>query len=239
MQNKAGICYLAGAGPGDLGLVTLKTRACVEGAEVIVYDHLCNPDILAWAKPGTEVIYAGKQAGNHAMTQEAINALLVEKAGAGKNVVRLKGGDPFLFGRGGEEAEALAGAGLAFEVIPGVSSALAAPAYAGIPVTHRGHGAQLTIFTGHEDPSKAESSVDYAQLAKAPGAKVMLMGTERIEQVANALLAHGADPATPVAMVRWGTLGRQRTIQGPLKEIARESRRRRTSSRPRSRFSAA
>ncbi len=220
MTHSKGICHLAGAGPGDLGLVTLKTRECVERADVIVYDHLCNPEILKWA-PKAERIYAGKKAGDHAMTQEEINALLVEKTAQGKNVVRLKGGDPFLFGRGGEEAEALAAAGLAFEIVPGVSSALAAPAYAGIPVTHRGHGSQLTIFTGHEDPAKAESAIDYARLAATPGAKVMLMGTERIGQVAEALLAHGADPETPVAMVRWGTLGRQRTIQGPLKDIGR------------------
>ena len=136
-RKPAGICYLAGAGPGDIGLVTLKTRDCVERADVILYDHLCNPEILKWAPRSAELIYAGKKAGNHAMTQEQINALLVEKTGAGGNVVRLKGGDPFLFGRGGEEAEALAAAGLPFEVVPGVSSALAAPAYAGIPVTHR------------------------------------------------------------------------------------------------------
>jgi len=220
-RKPAGICYLAGAGPGDIGLVTLKTRDCVERADVIIYDHLCNPEILKWAPRSAELIYAGKKAGNHAMTQEQINALLVEKTGAGGNVVRLKGGDPFLFGRGGEEAEALAAAGLAFEVVPGVSSALAAPAYAGIPVTHRGHGSQVTIFTGHEDPEKVESAIDYKQLAASPGAKVMLMGTERIGKVAEALLSHGASPEMPVAMVRWGTLGRQRTIQGSLKDIAR------------------
>jgi len=153
-KKQSGICYLTGAGPGDLGLVTLKAREVIEQAEVVVYDYLCNPEMLAWAPEGAEVIYAGKKAGAHTMNQEEINALLVKKTQAGKRVVRLKGGDPFLFGRGGEEAEALAAAHLRFEIIPGVSSAIAAPAYAGIPVTHRGHNAQLTIFTGHEDPSK-------------------------------------------------------------------------------------
>jgi uroporphyrinogen III methyltransferase/synthase len=143
-----GICYLAGAGPGDLGLVTLKVKEVVEQAEVLIYDYLCNPAILGWAPPGVEIIYAGKKAGQHTLKQEEIDALLVEKTRAGKRVVRLKGGDPFLFGRGGEEAEALAAAGLKFEIIPGVTSAIAAPAYAGIPVTHRDHTSQLTISPG-------------------------------------------------------------------------------------------
>ena len=163
-----GICYLAGAGPGDIGLVTLKVREVVEHAEVIVYDYLCNPEILTWAPAGVELIYAGKKAGQHTLKQEEIDALLVKKTRAGRRVVRLKGGDPFVFGRGGEEAEALAAAGLKFEIIPGISSAIAAPAYAGIPVTHRDHAAQLTIFTGHEDPTNAESSLNFAQLAKHP-----------------------------------------------------------------------
>ena len=216
-----GICYLAGAGPGDLGLVTLKVKECVEGAEVIVYDYLCNPGILAWAPPGVELIYAGKKAGAHTLTQEEINAVLVEKTRAGKCVVRLKGGDPFVFGRGGEEAGALAEAGLRFEIIPGVSSAIAAPAYAGIPVTHRGLAAQLTIFTGHEDPTKTESALDFAQLAATPGTKVMLMGVERMGVITGRLMEHGAAPETPVALVRWGTTGRQQTLRGTLGDIAR------------------
>ena len=215
-----GICYLAGAGPGDIGLVTLKLREVVERADVIVYDYLCNPEILQWAPPGVELIYAGKKAGQHTLKQEEIDALLVEKTRAGKRVVRLKGGDPFVFGRGGEEAEALAAAGLKFEIIPGISSAIAAPAYAGIPVTHREHAAQLTIFTGHEDPAKTESSLDFAQLARTPGTKVMLMGVERIGAIAARLVEHGAAPATPVALVRWGTTGRQQTLRGTLADIA-------------------
>jgi len=215
-----GICYLAGAGPGDIGLVTLKVQEVVKEAEVIVYDYLCNPEILAWAPAGVEIIYAGKKAGHHTLKQEEIDALLVEKTRAGKRVVRLKGGDPFLFGRGGEEAEALAAAGLRFEIIPGVTSALAAPAYAGIPVTHRDHAAQLTIFTGHEDPAKTESSLDFRQLAATPGTKVMLMGVERIGVITARLIENGAAPGTPIALVRWGTTGRQQTLRGSLADIA-------------------
>lgn len=220
-KMKKGICYLAGAGPGDLGLVTLKTRALVETADVLVYDSLCNPEMLLWAKPGAEIVYAGKRAGVHALPQSEINALLVERTRTGKTVVRLKGGDPFLFGRGGEEAEALVEAGLEFEVVPGVSSAIAAPAYAGIPVTHREHNSVLTIFTGHEDPEKGESAIDYAKISAQPGTKVMLMGVERIGKITEALIASGTKPETPVALVRWGTTGRQQTITGRLNDIAR------------------
>ncbi len=219
-KKTEGICHLAGAGPGDLGLVTLRVKEVVERAEVIVYDYLCNPEILRWAAADAEVIYVGKKAGAHTLKQEEIDALLVEKTRAGKRVVRLKGGDPFLFGRGGEEAEALAEAGLRFEIIPGVTSALAAPAYAGIPVTHRDHAAQLTIFTGHEDPAKTESSLDFVQLAATPGTKVMLMGVERIGAITAKLMEHGAAKTLPVALVRWGTTGRQQTLRGTLADIA-------------------
>ena len=166
------------------------------------------------------MIYAGKKAGQHTMRQEDINALLVEKTAEGRRVLRLKGGDPFLFGRGGEEAEALADAGLRFEIVPGVTSALAAPAYAGIPVTHRDHTSQLLIFTGHEDPTKPESALDYARLATQPGTRVMLMGVERIGPITEALQQHGAAPTLPVALVRWGTTGRQQTLRGTLATIA-------------------
>ncbi len=149
--------------------------------------------------------------------------MLVEKTRAGRRVVRLKGGDPFLFGRGGEEAEALAAAGLRFEIIPGVTSALSAPAYAGIPVTHRDHAAQLTIFTGHEYPAKTESSLDFRQLATTPGTKVMLMGVERIGVITGRLIESGASPKTPVALVRWGTTGRQQTLRGTLADTPRRS----------------
>ena len=161
-----------------------------------------------------------KKAGAHTLTQDEINALLVEKTRAGKRVVRLKGGDPFVFGRGGEEAEALAREKLAFEIIPGVSSVFAGPAYAGIPVTHRDHTSQVTIFTGHEDPSKPGAGLDYAAIAKLPGTKIMLMGVERLAAVTEALLGHGADPALPVALIRWATTGRQQTLRGRLDSIA-------------------
>jgi uroporphyrinogen III methyltransferase/synthase len=216
-----GICFLVGAGPGDLGLVTLRARELIERADVIVYDALCNPAMLAWAPAGAEIIYAGKRAAQHALTQDQTNALLVEKARAGKRVVRLKGGDPFVFGRGGEEAEELVAAGLKFEVVPGISSVIAAGAYAGIPITHRDHTAQFTVFTGHEDPNKPESRLDYAQLATNPGTKVMLMGVERLGIITTELIRHGARPDLPVALVRWGTTGRQSTLTGQLDDIAK------------------
>lgn len=217
---KSGICYLVGAGPGDPGLFTLKGRACLEKADVVVYDYLSNPELLVFAPAAAERIYVGKKAGAHTLTQDGINELLVEKVQAGSTVVRLKGGDPFLFGRGGEEAEALASAGLAFEIVPGVSSALAGPAYAGIPVTHRSHNTTLTIFTGHEDPKKTESSLDYAAIARTPGTKVMLMGIERLSVITKELTAAGLAPATPVALVRWATTARQETLTGTLADIA-------------------
>ena len=214
MKTAPGICYLAGAGPGDLGLVTLRARDCVKQAQVIVYDHLCNPEILKWAPAGAEIIYAGKKAGAHTLTQEEINQLLVDKTRAGLRVVRLKGGDPFLFGRGGEEAEALAREGLAFEIVPGVSSALAGPAYAGIPVTHREHTSQLTIFTGHEDPAKPGGAVDYAALARQPGTKIMLMGVERLG---------GNHGGVPLPRRRSQDAGRARPLghHGPAADPAR------------------
>ena len=220
-KKQTGRCYLIGAGPGDLGLVTLRAKQCIEQAEIIVYDYLCNPEMLNWAPESAEIIYAGKKAGAHTLKQDEINALLVDKTGAGKQVVRLKGGDPFLFGRGAEEAEALARAGLAFEIIPGVTSAIAAPAYAGIPITHRGKNSHVTFFTGHEDPSKEESTIDFGALAKLGGTQVMLMGVERMESIAREMINHGVRPDLPVALVRWGTTGRQRTLIGDLQNIAR------------------
>ena len=217
---KHGICYLVGAGPGDPLLLTLKGRECLGIADVVVYDYLSNPVFLGYAKEGAEILYAGKTAGTHTISQPDINALLVEKTKSGKTVVRLKGGDPFLFGRGGEEAIALAEAGCAFEVVPGVSSAIAGPAYAGIPVTHRDHNTVLTMFTGHEDPSKPETSVDYSAIARAPGTKVMVMGIKRLETIAGGLMAAGMDKDVPVALIRWATTGRQQTLTGKLYDIA-------------------
>ena len=221
-KKQTGRCYLVGAGPGDLGLVTLRAQQLIGQAEVVVYDYLCNPEMLQWAPETAEIIYAGKKAGAHTLKQDEINALLVEKAREGKRVVRLKGGDPFLFGRGGEEAQALAAASVPFEVVPGVTSAIAAPAYAGIPVTHRGLTSHVTFFTGHEDPEKAEGSINFAALAQLGGTQVMLMGVERIEAIAQQMMAHGVRPDLPVALVRWGTTGRQETVRGTLGNIAQQ-----------------
>jgi uroporphyrinogen III methyltransferase / synthase len=221
MAEKAkGKCFLVGAGPGDLGLVTLRAKECIERAGVIVYDYLCNPEMLRWAPENAELIFAGKKAGAHTLTQDEINALLVEKTRAGKQVVRLKGGDPFLFGRGAEEAQALAAAGLPFAIVPGVSSAIAGPAYAGIPVTHRGKNSHVTFFTGHEDPEKSENAIDFGALAKLGGTQVMLMGVERIGAIAREMLANGMRKDLPVALIRWATTGRQETLVGTLDNIA-------------------
>lgn len=219
-MSEKGICYLVGAGPGDLGLVTLKAKECVERADVVVYDALSSPEILRWMKAGAEKVYVGKRAKDHALPQDKINELIVERTQAGKTVVRLKGGDPMIFGRGGEEAAELAEAGVDFEIVPGISSAIGGPAYAGIPVTHRDHCSQLTLFTGHEDPTKEESSIDYAQIAKAPGTKVFLMGVARLREISAALIEGGAAAETPIALVRWATTGAQRTIRGTLADIA-------------------
>jgi uroporphyrinogen III methyltransferase/synthase len=218
-----GSCILVGAGPGDIGLVTLRAREAVEGADVIVYDHLCNPEILQWAPAGSEIVYAGKKAAEHSMSQDEINQLLVDRAKAGKRVVRLKGGDPFVFGRGGEEAEILAAAQIPFEVVPGISSAIAAPAYAGIPVTHRGIASSFTVFTGHEDGTKESTSIDYKALVDSKGTLVMLMGAERLGAIVSQFLAHGAGKNLPVALIRWGTTGAQQTIVGDLDSIVEKA----------------
>jgi uroporphyrinogen III methyltransferase/synthase len=215
--------YLVGAGPGDLGLVTLRAKECIENADVIVYDHLANPEMLNWAREDAEIIYVGKQAGESQRTQLEINALLVEKAREGKQVVRLKGGDPFVFGRGAEEAQAIAGAGIPFEVVPGITSAIAGPAYAGIPMTHRAHNSHVTFFTGHEDPAKAESAIDYAALAKLGGTQVMLMGVERLGSITSEMLKQGVRSDLPVALVRSATTGQQQTLTGTLSEITQKA----------------
>lgn len=219
-MSTSGTCYLVGAGPGDLGLVTLRAQECIGLADVLVYDALSNPELLNWTKPGCEKIYVGKRAKDHAVPQDQINDIIVEKTKGGKNVVRLKGGDPMIFGRGGEEAAELAAAGVAFEIVPGISSAIAGPAYAGIPVTHRDHNTQLTIFTGHEDPTKGFSSLDYQQLAQAPGTKVFLMGVARLREICASFIDHGAAADTPIALTRWATTGSQKTIEGTLATIA-------------------
>ena len=221
-KENTGKVYLVGAGPGNLGLVTLRAKECIERADVIVYDHLANPEMLGWARENCEIIYAGKKAGEHALKQDEINNLLVGKAREGKQVVRLKGGDPFVFGRGAEEAKAIVDAGIPFEIVPGITSAIAGPAYAGIPVTYRAENSHVTFFTGHEDPSKIKSAIDYAGLAKLGGTQVMLMGVERIDAITKEMLAHGVRTDLPVALVRWATTGRQETLTGMLSDIAKK-----------------
>lgn len=214
-----GTVYLVGAGPGDAGLLTLRGAELLARADVVVYDALVNPEIMRLAPKQAELIYGGKRPKEQAIPQEELNELLVAKAREGKTVVRLKGGDPYIFGRGGEEAEELAAAGIAFEVVPGVSSVVAAPNYAGIPLTHRAHCSSFTVITGHEDPTK-DSDIDWAQLARVPGTKVILMGVERIRGLARTFIAQGLAAETPVAMIRWGTTGQQQSIEGTLATIA-------------------
>ena len=222
-MSKNGRVYLVGAGPGDLGLVTLRAKECIENADVVVYDHLANPETLSWARDDAEIAYAGKEAGGSQLSQQDINALLIGKAREGKQVVRLKGGDPFVFGRGAEEAQAIADAGIPFEIVPGITSAIAGPAYAGIPVTHREHNSHVTFFTGHEDPAKAESAIDYAALAKLGGTQVMLMGVERLGSITNEMLKQGVRSDLPVALVRSATTGKQETLTGTLSDIAQKA----------------
>ena len=218
-NNKKGICYLVGAGPGDPGLLTLRAKECLESADVVVYDYLCNPDILNHAPSTAEKIYAGKKAADHAIPQEELNDLLVKLSIKGQTVVRLKGGDPYVFGRGGEEAQELRRAGVPFEIVPGISSSVAGPAYAGIPVTHRDCCSQLTIFTGHEDPTKNDSVINYSTIGKVDGTKVMLMGVGQLEKVTNQMIEGGAPKDTPVALIRWATTGRQQTLVGEIGNI--------------------
>ena len=214
-----GFVSLIGAGPGDPGLLTLRGAEALAAADVVIYDYLANPALLAHAQPEAARIYVGKKAGCHTLSQDEINALLVKRALAGQQVARLKGGDPFVFGRGGEEALALAQAGVPFEVIPGVTSAVAAPAYAGIPVTHRGLASSFAVITGHEDPTKGESAIDWARLATGVDTLVFLMGVGNLPRIVEQLVAHGRPPETPVALVRWGTTPSQQTVGGTLADI--------------------
>jgi len=214
------VIYLVGSGPGDPGLFTVKGVECLRRADAVVYDRLAPQALLAHAHPGAELIYVGKRPGEPTMAQEAINALLVELGRAGKTVVRLKGGDPYVFGRGGEEALELERAGLPFEVVPGVTSGIAAPAYAGIPVTHRGVSTSVAFVTGHEDPAKGEPDVDWKGLANGAETLVLYMGVGRLAEITDELIAGGRDPGTPVACIRWGTLPEQQTVTATLETIA-------------------
>jgi uroporphyrinogen III methyltransferase/synthase len=218
-----GIVYLVGAGPGDPGLITRRGAELLARAQVVVYDYLASPSLLDLASPKAEMIYVGKKGGHHSLSQEGINRLLVDKAQTHRTVVRLKGGDPFVFGRGGEEAQALVEAGARVEVVPGVSSAVAVPAYAGIPITHRSFNSTVTLATGHEDPSREESRLDWEALARAQ-TLVMLMGVKRLEENIRALLDHGLPPDTPAALIQWGTTHRQRTVVAPVSGLAAKAR---------------
>ena len=218
-MKSRGIVYLVGAGPGDVGLLTLRGAELLRRAEVVIYDALVNTELLRLAPAGAELIFGGKHAKERTLTQHQINALLIAKAREGKRVIRLKGGDPTIFGRAGEEAEALAAADIAFEIIPGVSSFVAAATYAGIPVTHREHSSKLSIITGHEDPTKPEATIDWNQVAKEPGTKVVMMGTARMGLIAERLVAGGMKPETPVAMIHAGTTTRQQSVVGTLLTI--------------------
>ena len=214
-----GKVFLVGAGPGDPSLITVRGLRCVESADVLVYDRLVDRRVLERAAPDAELIDVGKVPGDGGNTQAQINSLLATKANQGKRVVRLKGGDPFVFGRGGEEALALEEAGVAFEVVPGVTSAVAAPAYAGIPLTHRGLASSFTVVTGSEMPGKDGASVDWEALAKQGGTLVVLMGWENLQSIVEALMRYGRTPNTPVALVRWGTEPYQQTVTGTLSDI--------------------
>lgn len=213
-----GTVYLVGAGPGDPRLITLRALDCISNAEVLVYDRLVNPVILDFAPQGAEKIFVGKRPGLHALPQEEINQLLAEKAMANKIVVRLKGGDPFVFGRGGEEAELLAKKGVPFEIIPGITSAVAVPAYAGIPVTHRDFVSAFSVITGHEE-EKESSALDWDKLAQSEDTLIFLMGIKNLPSIVQNLLSRGKSPNTPVALIRWGTLTRQEVLEGTLEDI--------------------
>ena len=209
--------YLVGAGPGDAGLLTLRGAELLKRADVVIYDALANPELLRLAPATAEFISRGK---NMAMPQAEITALIIAKAKEGKTVVRLKGGDPYVFGRGGEEAEALAAEKIPFEIVPGVSSITAVPNYAGIPLTHREHCSSFTVFTGHSDSADAATALHYEQIAKIPGTKVVLMGTEQLDDWTKSLVANGMSPQTPIAVIHRGTTGRQKTVAGTLATIA-------------------
>ncbi len=230
-QQKKGIVYLVGAGPGDPGLITVKGARLLEQAQVVIYDYLSNPQLLAYA-PQAEAIYVGKKAAAHTLTQEQINQLLVDKAREGKRVVRLKGGDPFVFGRGGEECEALVNASIPFEVVPGITSAIGGPAYAGIPVTHRDFNSSFTFITGHEKEeeykddearargaAKGSSDIDWAIIAKLP-CVAFYMGVKALPRICSRLIENGMDPQIPAAVIQWGTTPRQRTVVSTLADLS-------------------
>ncbi len=218
-MTPTGKVYLIGAGPGDPGLITVKGLECVRKADVIIYDYLANERLLDHRRPDAELIYVGKQGSRHTLPQAEINDLIVGKARKGKVVARLKGGDPFIFGRGGEEAEELVDAGIPFEVVPGVTAATAVPTYAGIPLTHREHTASVAFVTGHEDPTKPESKVHWDHIATGIGTLVFFMGMKNLPNIVDNLVSHGRSADTPVALIQWGTRTDQRVVTGTLRNI--------------------
>jgi uroporphyrinogen III methyltransferase / synthase len=216
---RAGVVYLVGAGPGDPGLMTLRAVELIASADVVLHDRLIPPGALDGTRENAELVYVGKRPGSPQMPQDEIERLMVERAGAGRSVVRLKGGDPFVFGRGGEEAEALAAAGVLFEVVPGVTAGVAAPAYAGIPLTHRDDASAVAFVTAHEDPAKDGSALDWEALARFPGTLVLYMGVKRLPEVAERLVAAGRDAGEPAAAIERGTMAGQRTVTATLAEL--------------------
>jgi uroporphyrinogen III methyltransferase/synthase len=217
-----GKVYLVGAGPGDPGLLTLRALEVLREADVVIYDRLITEEILRLIPKRIKKVYVGKRLGKHTWPQDRINELMIEEAKKGKKVVRLKGGDPFLLGRGGEEAQAVARAGVTFEIVPGVTSALAAPAYAGIPLTHRDYASSVAIATGHEDPTKPEPRVDWEGLATSVDTIVVLMGIKELPKITKRLLKK-LKPETEVALIEWGTTKHQRTVTGSLADIVEKA----------------
>ena len=218
-----GMVYLIGAGPGAPGLITLKAIECIKEADVVVYDYLANKRFLEYASKRAEIIYVGKQGGAHTLPQDEINKLIIKKAQKGKIIARLKGGDPFIFGRGGEEAEEIIQAGIPYEVIPGVTAGVAAAAYAGIPLTHRDFTTTVAFITGHEDPTKEDSNIYWDKISTGIGTLVFYMGIGNLEPNMKKLIENGRSPDTPVALIRWGTTSNQETIIGTIKDIAEKA----------------
>lgn len=216
MSTHIGKVYLVGAGPGDKDLISLKGAKLLSEADCIIHDALVNPALLQHAKPEAEIIFGGKKPRSHTMSQEALNELLVEKAKEGKMVVRLKGGDPFIFGRGGEEALTLRESGIFFEIVPGISSVNAVPAYAGIPLTHRQLSSSYSVFTGRSNPNQQMPDYPWETIAHTPGTKVLLMCVERLKDIADELIKHKLPASTPAAMISWGTYGKQKSVSGTL-----------------------
>lgn len=217
IKKSTGKVYLIGAGPGDPKLLTIKAAEAIAASDVIIYDYLVNPEILSHTQRGAEFIYAGKRAGEASISQSEINQILIDRAISGQVVARLKGGDPFIFGRGGEEAEALVEAGIAWEVVPGISSGIAAAAYAGIPLTHRNYSSSVAFLTGHH---KAHRQFDWRSAAYIADTLVIFMCAETIAEIARALLSGGRHSSTPIAIIRWGTYEDQQVFTGTLAEIA-------------------